>query len=208
MEPSGTAADDKKLVRDNPPGELRKINAEKLAGMGVSESLADAFLDNRAFDPQAATILTGSLELLGNAKGRDQFVAAAALASGRSTALLYQSTAQMMAGFHARVAPAKSIERVQGTPYLRTKDDKAVFLLPMDFVFGTEEVQAKLGRLDDALEKAGGIAGKELWVTGQIDGSAMKMLEASGWESTGKSRSKTFRERRMKSWNGKSLFWF
>ena len=178
----GAAEGMRKLVRDNPPGELHKVNAEKLAKMGISESLADAFLNNYAYDPQEETILVGSLEQLENVKGREQFIAAASLASERSVALLYQTTAQMMAGYHARVSPVESIDRLHGTPFAWTKDSKAVVLLPLDFIFRTEEVQAKLDKLDDALGSASALAAKELWITGQVDESAREMLEADGWQ--------------------------
>lgn len=63
---AGTAEGMRKLVRDNSPGELRKINLDKLTKMGISESLAEAFLSNAVYDPQVQTILTGALEQLEN----------------------------------------------------------------------------------------------------------------------------------------------
>jgi len=179
---TGTAEQMRKLVRDNPPGELEKINASKLAGMGISQSLAEAFLNNYAYDPQEKTLLIGELERLGNVKGREEFIAAAGLVSQHSVALLYRTMAWMMAGYHSRVSPVQSIGRLSGTPYLRKKDKSAVLLLPLDFIFRTVEVEAKLNKLDDALKKAGGASGKELWITGRVDESAGKMLETSGWK--------------------------
>jgi len=55
-------------------------------------------------------------------------------------------------------------------------------LVPVDFVFRTAEVEAKVNRLDAALQKTGGAPGKELWLTGRVDDSAREMLAASGWK--------------------------
>lgn len=178
----GTTEGMRKLVRDNPPGELHKINAAKLSEMGIPETLIDAFLNNVVFDPQEETLVTGELERLENVKGKDEFVAAAALAANRSFALLYRTMAQMMANYHARISPVAMIGRLDGTPYVRTKDNKAVVLTPVDFVFHTEKMQAKIDRMDRALKDAGSVAGKEIWITGRFDDRALEMLEAAGWQ--------------------------
>lgn len=52
----------RQLVRDRSPGELEKINKEKLLAMGVTDELTNAFLDNRYYSPQDATLLVGELE--------------------------------------------------------------------------------------------------------------------------------------------------
>jgi len=50
---TGTTKAMKELVRDNPPGKLDRINRKKLEAMGVSDSLAEAFIDNYTYDPYA-----------------------------------------------------------------------------------------------------------------------------------------------------------
>lgn len=94
-----------------------------------------------------------------------------------------------MAGYHTSVAPLESIDRLRGTPCVRTKDNKDLVLLPLDFIFRTAEVQAKFDKLNIALSESRITSGKELWVTGRIDQSAVEMLKAAGWgyqEETGK----------------------
>ncbi len=181
---SGTAEGMRKLVRDNAPGELRKINASKLTEMGIPPSLAEALLDNHIYTPQVVTLMIGELEQLKGVAGRDEFVAAAALASEQSVALLYSTAARMLAEYHANVSPLDRISRAGGTPLARRKDGTMVVLLPLDLVFRTAEVEAKLKRLDGAIAKTGGTAGKEFWLTGRVDESARPMFEASGWKVT------------------------
>jgi len=86
MRISATAEGMRKLVRDNPPGELQKINTAKLAEMGVSTPMIEALLSNYIYDPQEQTLLVGELESLKGVKGREEFVAAATLASDRQAA--------------------------------------------------------------------------------------------------------------------------
>jgi hypothetical protein len=177
---TGTAEGLRKLVRDNPPGELEKINRDKLVEMNITPSLIDIFMNNYAYDPQEKTLLVGALEQLKGIKGRETFIAAASLVSQQSVAIFYRVTAQMMAGYHANVSPVNNIERISGTPYLVKKDGNAVLVLPIDFIFRTEQVASKLKTIDSGLEKIGGGKSKELWITGKVDGGARKLLVDSG----------------------------
>lgn len=181
---TGTAEGMRKLVRDNPPGELEKINRAKLEGMNINPSLIDTFLNNYAFDPQEKTLLVGELERLKGIKGRETFLAAASLVTRQQVALFYRTTAQMMAGYNTEVSPVSSIERIGGTPYLMKKDGTAVLVLPLDFIFRTKQVASKLKTIDSGLEKTGGITAKELWITGKVDKDARKMLTDAGWKIT------------------------
>lgn len=194
MQFSGTAEGMRKLVRDNPPGELQKINAAKLAKMGIQESVANAFLRNTAYNPQEQTLLVGELERLKEVKGREEFIVAAGLASEQTVALFYRNMAQMMAGYHTQISPVESIGRTSGTTYLRKQDGGAILLVPVDYVSRTAEVKAKLDKLDDGLRKAGGVSEKELWLTGRVDTSAQEMLRASGWKVVEKANERLMKE--------------
>lgn len=181
---TGTSESMRKLVRDNPPGELEKINRSKLSEMGVSSSVAESFLGNYAYDPQEKTFLVGELENLKGVAGREAFIAAASLVTRQTVASFYRSAAGLMARYHAAIAPAASLGRVGGAPYLRTKDGKVVLVLPLDHIFRTEKVESKLRALNDGIAKLEGVTGKELWITGKVDAGAREMFEVSGWKIT------------------------
>ena len=181
---SGTAEGMRKLVRDNPPGELRKINASKLSEMGIPQSLGEALLDNHTYSPQVITITVGELEQMKGVAGLDEFVAAAALASDQSVALLYSTMGRMMSEYHTNVSPVERIQRMAGVPVVRKQDGTVIVLVPVDLVARTAEVQGKLDRLDAAIGKAGETAGKEFWLTGSVDDDARQMFAASGWKVT------------------------
>lgn len=178
----GTSEEIRKLVRDNPPGELEKINAAKLAEMGIPKSLADSFMRNYVFDPQEKTFLIGELERFKGVEGRERFIAAAELVSQKTVARFYRVMARMMAGYHTHVSPVERIDRVAGTPCLKKKDGTVVLAVPLDHVFWTAEVSGKLDRIEEDMAKSGDVSGKELWLAGSVDGGARQALAASGWK--------------------------
>jgi hypothetical protein len=172
----------RQLVRDNPPGELRKINSEKLERMGVDDLLADAFLDNYSFNPQEETLLVGALEAMPKAKGRDVMVLKASLARDKTMARYERLRAQMMSAYYAKVHAEVQVVNAGGAVGLRRKDATLVLLAPVDFIFWTKGVADKLATLNRDIDQAGGFSGKELWITGNIDDGAMKHFEAAGWK--------------------------
>ena len=173
-----------KLVRDNTPGELQKINASKLSRMGIPSEIADGFLNNYVFDPQEKTLLVGELERLDGIEGRDSFITVAARAWSGPSAIYYRVMAQMIAGYHERVSPLARIDRFGDALCLRKKDGTAVLTIPVDYMFRTEDMLRKLERLNSTLQKEGNAPAKQLWLTGRVDSSAREMLEASGWKIT------------------------
>lgn len=179
---STTAKGMKKLVRDNPPGALRKINDKKLVAMGVDPTLIKVFLNNHSFDPETSTILVGELETMDGVKGLEYFIAAASLANDATTALLYQVTAQMVADYHHKVAPVTEVGEVSGRPYLINNAGLFVLPVPVDYVFWTWEVAEKLNAVESGIQKSGKITGKTLWVSGKVEQRAREMIAARGWQ--------------------------
>jgi len=182
MRISGTANNMRKLVRDNPPGELRKINKEKLEKMGIGSSLVEAFLDNYEYDPQEKTLLVGELDSMTGVKGREVFLGKANLAVNRSVALYNRLLAQMMAGYHAKIGPAERIQMASGVLYLEGKDGRLVLLAPVDYVFWTKKLEDKVIALERDLGNIPGTTGKELWISGRMDEGARAQFEKHGWK--------------------------
>jgi len=179
---SSTARSMKLLVRDNPPGELRKINQKRLTAMGVSADLSNALLDNYHYDPETATILIGELETMKGVKGIKNFIAAATLAATPNRAYLYEITARMMANYHRLVARVVTLGMVGGLPYLINQEGMVVLPLPVDYIFWTRPVAAKLQAIDNALTKLPGLRGKEIWIGGMIEELAGNEFARRGWK--------------------------
>ena len=175
---TGTTKAMKELIRDNPPGKLDKINRKKLEAMGVSSDLAESFLDNHSYDPYDQTILVGELEVMGNVKGRENFIKVANTASHRSVARYYRAAAQMMEAYNTYVDKAEEIRTVRNNMYLSKKDGTVIFLSPVDYVFWSEKLATILAMF---VEGTNNISKKEVWVAGRFDENARKQFESIGW---------------------------
>ncbi len=171
----------RKLVRDKSPGDLHKINKEKLEKLRIQSSQIKSFLSNYSYTPQEKTVLIGMVEQMKGVLGLDVFIAAANTSTESADALLYGLIARMMAGYHTKIASVKQILMIDGTIHLKTNKNILILTAPVDFVFKTDLVIRKLNTLDKKIQSMSNVNGKELWITGNIDRSAHKMFEASGW---------------------------
>ena len=179
---TATAKSMKKLVMEKGPAELESINRKKLLSMGVSEELCKAFLQNYNYDPETATILVGELYAMKRVDGRDLFIAEAVLAENRVTALFYRVMADMMEKYHSSYVPAQRLGLAGSIPYLINIVNAAVFQLPVDYVFWTNHVAAKLSDIDKEIGQLPGIRTKEMWLSGRIDQDAWRAFSAKGWK--------------------------
>ena len=179
---TGTTKAMKELVRDNPPGKLDKINRQKLEAMGVSDSLAEAFIDNYTFDPFEETLLVGELEAMQGVVGRENFIEVAQRASEDSVARYYRLMAQMMEAYHSKNKNVRGIRNIKGILYLFRKDQGVVILAPVDYVFWTQKLENRLNEFEAALKEVSKVSEKEIWVTGKFDKNARKQFEDHGWK--------------------------
>lgn len=178
---AGTAQSMKMLVRDNPPGKLREINRKKLTGMGVSSSLADAFLDNHNFDPYEETLLVGELDAMKGIKGRNLFIARAEFAATPKEAIVLRRQAQMIGGYHTNVARVAAMVNIGGVLALKKKNGGLTVVLPTDMMFLTKELEKKIIAFD---RQAGPGTERDLLVSGSLDKALRDYLSARGWKIT------------------------
>jgi len=179
---SGVAKGLKELVRDNSPAELHKINKAKMQEMGVPDSLIEEFLSNYSYDPQEETLLVGALATMKGVQDREKFFAIAKRAADPELAVYFRIVAQMMAGYHGQVALVERLLDLDGTPHLLTQKGDVVLVTPVDYLFWTPKVAAKVGRLDQKVAGLQVSGKKEVWITGQMDTGARNMLRTAGWQ--------------------------
>ena len=172
----------KELVRDNPPGKLDKINRKKLEAMGVSDSLAEAFVDNYTYDPFEETLLVGELEAMQGIIGREHFIEVAQRVSENSVARYYRLMAQLMEAYHTKNKNVRGIRNIKGILYLHRRDQGVVILAPVDYVFWTQRLENRLNEFETELGKVSKVSAKEIWVTGKFDKNARKQFEIHGWK--------------------------
>ena len=177
-----TASDMKAIVRDMSPAELTRLNAEKLAAMGVPDEIAQLFLHNPTYGPEEQTILVGELESMRGVSDRHLFVAKAASAVDEPTAIFNRTQVQMMAGYHARVGRVSRCIDAAGVILLEKADGGVVGLFPLDHVVWTAGLRQKEQAVSTALKIRMEDKPKEFWITGTMDASAQQGLTAAGWK--------------------------
>jgi hypothetical protein len=117
-------------------------------------------------------------------KGRDVFISKANLSTEETTALSYRIRAQMMAGYHANVAPAERILNIDGVLVLQKKDGALILPAPADFIFWTKILEDRVKAFESRINKKMGVSAKELWITGRIDQTALEKFKARNWRVT------------------------
>lgn len=174
---TGTTQGMKKLVRDNPPGKLDSINREKLIAMGISEGLAEAFLDNYHYNPYEETILVGELEAMDGVDGRENFILVAVRANEDSVAHYYRTQAMMFEAYHTHFVKLKEIHHLNltGTAYVIDDNGKLLVISPVDYLFWTLALEEWLGKFQTDIKD------KEIWIAGYASDQVKSELENRGW---------------------------
>ena len=178
---ASTAGSLKALVRDKTPNELRRINQDKLWGMGVPDPLVQVFMRNTYYDLWEQTLLVGELASMRGVKDRKIFIEAATAADEESVAVFQRAQAQWIGLYHDQT---KSVERfvdAGGVPLLLTKSGTIVGIFPFDHVAWTVRASLKEKAISTALQKMEGVRGKEFLITGTIEPYARKAFEDRGW---------------------------
>jgi hypothetical protein len=168
------------LVRDNSPRKLKNHNIEALEAMGVSEDLAEAVLDNHNFDPEAITRIVVALQELAGVDGRGDLVGRIALVATPSQATKARDWMELLASYHATVAPAKSLIIVSTAPFLVDAKGKVHGVFPTDYITTDPSIEAGIGNVSKKVAAMKLKLGP-FYATGKIDPKMKGMLRDAGW---------------------------
>ena len=168
------------MLRDNPAGEITKINRKKLEGIGVDSAVADGFLRNYNYTPMEASLLVEALIRMGNVQGRDAYLALATGAPDKPVARWMQQRAEMMANYNTKVKPADIVE-IADEAWQKTPDGTVVGVFPIDYLPWTSSAATAIAATNAEIEKMGDIKSKEVWLEGSATDDARRALEVSGW---------------------------
>lgn len=164
-----------------PPSELRKVNREKLAAMGVSDDVSDLFLGNTVYTPVHQTKLVNALASMKDTADRGHFIKFAVLARSGTVAFFRARQADMYARAGTRASPIERFVPVGTNAAARLASGTVVFCFPLDYLAWTED-NARLARtLDLQVSGMNGVRGKEVRMTGGISPRARTALEGMGW---------------------------
>ena len=155
-------------LRAEPPSRLRIINEEKLEAMGVPKELIARFLDHSAFTPRHDTLIVAALSKLQGVKGREKYIELCLRAQDEVGANYIQNIAEIMVGYHTKVAQLTEIVPLLGISAATASNGRT--LVPVAWDFGVYE-KAVAQRMDYAAQEFGrrGLSTKfDVWTTGRV----------------------------------------
>ena len=164
-------------LRAEPPSRLRIINEEKLEAMQMPQDLIARFLDHPAFTPRHDTLIVAALSKLQGVKGREKYIELCLRAQDEVGANYFQNIAEIMVGYHTKVAQLTEIVPLLGIGAAIASNGRT--LVPVAWDFGVYE-KAVAQRMDYAAQEFSqrGLSTKfDVWTTGRV--SAKLKAEAA-----------------------------
>jgi hypothetical protein len=178
---SGTATAGK-LVWAKDPEALLKENEQKLKEMGVGADVIKQLYLSKGFTLTLHTALAGNLHQV-NVPGVADYVATAAEADAERTGIFFAESAGMLARLHKQ-APVAAVLTDSRALVAKTKDGRAVVLLPVDWVQWTAAYEKALAEVERRAKAELGATKLELRMTGRMSEVAKKEMAARGWTVT------------------------
>lgn len=163
------------LVWDRSPEDIRTMNEQKLAAMGVGADTVRAFVTNRWFTPTLSAPFVEHLAQLPAAKGRAAVVALAGTVASEAEARFMLNAVTMAREIGTERDPVVALDLVGRIMVVRTRGGRVEVPAPVDYVVWTEPVRAFAQRRD--LKGAE----RKILVTGIASARAREGLQATGW---------------------------
>jgi hypothetical protein len=163
------------LVWDKSPEDIRTINENKLAAMGVSKDTVRAFVTNRWFTPTLSVPFVEHLAQLPTAKGRAAVVALASTVASEGEARFILNVVSMARQVGTERDPVVALGLAGRILVVRTRGGRVEVPAPVDYVVWTEPVKTFAERKD--LKGAQ----RNILATGLASERAREGLQATGW---------------------------
>jgi hypothetical protein len=167
------------LVWSKDPEELLKINEQKLKEMGVGGDTIKQLYLSKGFSLSLHTRLASNLREV-NVPGCADYVSTAAEADTEREAAFFVESAEMLARFH-KTAPVAAVLPDSRALVAKTKDGRAVVMLPVDWVPWTEASEKALVEIEKRAKAELGATKLELRLTGTMSPVAKKETAARGF---------------------------
>ena len=168
------------VVRDSSPDDLRLLNRERLADMGVHESVIELFIGNALFTPREQTEIVAALDEMAGVESRERFITHAVLTDTADVARFRAQQARMYADYHANQTSLSRLVSVGELLFGMTTEGGLIANTPVDYLSWTESLEAIVDAADQVI--AGAVAYKELRVTGYLSDRAKQALTQHGWK--------------------------
>lgn len=177
----GTTATISGLVWSKDPEELLKLNESSLKAMGVPDAGVKEFLyGNDAYTLTTCTIIAQALHAATGVEGRAAFVETATGATTEAEAWFYATSAQLLQRL-AVETPVASLLGDSHATVARTKDGRAVVLLPADYITWNEQVGGSAPGIAQRSREEMQATALELRTTGRVSPRTRQELTALGF---------------------------
>jgi hypothetical protein len=163
------------LVWDKSPEDIRTINQNKLAAMGVGPDTVRAFVTNHWFTPTLSVPFVEHLAQIPAAKGRAAVVALASAVASETEARFMVNAVSMARQISTERDPVVALDLAGRIMTVRTRGGRMEVPAPVDYVVWTEPVKVFAERNN----KKGGQ--RKILVTGLASARAREGLQATGW---------------------------
>ncbi len=155
------------------------MNEATLKAMGVGPDPIKKLYLSKGF---TMTRYTGFVNYLGSVKvpGCADYVATASDADTEQEADFYVESAAMLSELH-KASPVASILPDSRAVVAKTKDGRAVALLPVDWISWTAAFEKALGEVEKRAKAELGAQKLEMRLEGRMSAVAKKEIAARGW---------------------------
>jgi hypothetical protein len=167
------------LVWSKDPEELRKINERQLKEMGVGGDTIKQLYLSKGFTLTLHTRLASNLREV-NVPGCGGYAVTAAQVDTEREATFFVESAEMLARFH-KATPVSRLLSDSRALVAKTRDGRAVVLLPVDWVRWTAAFETSLGEIERRAKEELGATAFEMRLTGTMSAVAKGEMKARKW---------------------------
>jgi hypothetical protein len=169
------------LARDYTAAQILDINRGLLAKMGIDETLSKQLLANRNYTPIDMAAMIAALDSMHGVAGREVFVERAAEANSRALAYFMRRHAELLAADYRRHGGYVRFVALASYPFVITRDNRVMTLLPIDALSWTRETAAGFAAVTADRRKFAAKAHGQLRIAGMATPLAKRELKREGW---------------------------
>ena len=174
-----TTASVSNLVWGKDPEEIRKLLEKQITELGASKEVSAAFFKNNVMTPTHWVRTVTALYAV-KAKGSADYIDTAADAKSEREAVFLSESAVMLQKLHAE-SPVEAILTDTRIMIAKTKDGRAIALLPGDYLPWTEKLAHGSKELGERVRTELGAKSAEIWIQGGVSPRARQELKTLGW---------------------------
>lgn len=179
----GLAQSSSRVLKESTPAELYQHLLKALAGMGIGEKRARAFLDHPYYTATLQVTLVDALQRLSNVDGRERYLLAALEANTRGDAVFFTRSARLMAVLHQKTA-LSHIDVIAGLPICKQANGVLLVPLEWDYACWTRNTESFVRQVKTISERGGKLTGYRLVITGAASPLLKEKLAAKNVKLT------------------------